>query len=62
MNAIEQAQQQLDRLNSTRPSLTRLRAIAKEYGKNQETADQLWKSGATSARGPGRTITVRLTG
>ncbi len=50
MNAIEQAQQPIDRLNRTQPNLTQIRAIAKEYGKNQDTADELWKQGGNSAR------------
>ncbi|HEY0602576.1 MAG TPA: DNA alkylation repair protein [Herpetosiphonaceae bacterium] len=50
MNSLEDAQQLIDTLNSTKPNLTQIRAIAKEYGKNQETADELWKQGGTSAR------------
>lgn len=50
MNAIEDAQQLIDRLNSTKPNLTQIRAIAKEYGKNQEIADELWKHGEANAR------------
>jgi 3-methyladenine DNA glycosylase AlkD len=50
VNAIEQAQQLVDQLHRTQPNLTQLRAIAKEYGKHQETADALWKQGGTSAR------------
>ena len=50
MNAIEHAQQLIDRLNSTQPGHTQIRAIATEYGKNQETADELWKHGGTSSR------------
>jgi hypothetical protein len=50
VNAIEQAQQLIDRLNSTQPNRTQIRAIATEYGKNQETADELWTHGGTSAR------------
>jgi len=50
VTAIEQAQQLIDRLNSTKPNLTQIRAIAKECGKNQEAADYLWQHGGTSAR------------
>lgn len=50
MTASEDAQQLIDRLNSTQPNLTQIRAIAKEYGKTQEVADSLWQHGGTSAR------------
>jgi 3-methyladenine DNA glycosylase AlkD len=50
VSASENAQQIVDRLNRTKPNLTQLRAIAKEHGKDQDTADELWRSGATSAR------------
>lgn len=50
MNAIEQARGLVDRLASTKPNLTQIRAIANECGKNQETADELWKHGETSSR------------
>lgn len=50
MNSIDHAQKLLDRLSSTQPNLTQIRAIAKEYGKHQETADELWKHGETNAR------------
>ena len=50
MNSIEHAQKLFDRLSSTKPNLTQIRAIAKEYGKNQETADYLWTHGGTSSR------------
>jgi len=50
VNSIDHAQTLVDRLSSTQPNLTQLRAIAKESGKHQETADELWKHGATSTR------------
>lgn len=50
MTAIKDAQQLIDRLNSTKPNLTEIRAIAKEYGKNQAIADYLWQHGGTSSR------------
>ncbi len=50
MTAMEQAQQLVDTLNRTQPTLTQLRAIAKAYGKDQETADALWQPGGTRAR------------
>lgn len=50
MNAIDDAQQLVDQLNSTQPNLTEIRAIAKEYGKNQAIADELWKHGLTNSR------------
>ncbi|MDQ5851771.1 MAG: DNA alkylation repair protein [Chloroflexota bacterium] len=51
MSSIEDAQKLVDKLTtSTKPNLTQLRAIAKAYGKNQETADELWMHGATSSR------------
>lgn len=50
MNAMERAQQLIDRLSSTRPNLTQLRAIAIECGKDQLVADALWTHGGTSAR------------
>jgi 3-methyladenine DNA glycosylase AlkD len=50
VNSIENAQTLVDRLTSTKPNLTQIRAIAKEYGKNQETADYLWMHGETSSK------------
>ena len=50
MNSTDHARMLVDRLTSTQPNLTQIRAIAKEYGKHQETADYLWMHGATSSR------------
>jgi 3-methyladenine DNA glycosylase AlkD len=43
-------QKQIDQLDTTKPNLTKIREIANEYGKNQETAMQLWKHGGTYSR------------
>jgi 3-methyladenine DNA glycosylase AlkD len=50
MSSAAEAQVLLERLASTRPNNTEIRAIAKEQGKNPELAAQLWKSGGFSAR------------
>jgi 3-methyladenine DNA glycosylase AlkD len=50
VHSIDQAQHLLERLTSTQPNLTGIRAIANECRKDQATADYLWKQGATSAR------------
>lgn len=50
MNSIEDVQTLIDTLNSAQPNLTQLRTIAKDYGKNQESADELWKHGERNSR------------
>lgn len=50
MSSATEAQALLDRLDSTRPNNTQMRAIAKELGKNPELATRLWESGGFSAR------------
>ena len=50
MNSLAHPQHLVERLIRAQPNLTQLRAIAKEVGKNQETADFLWKQGETNAR------------
>lgn len=50
MSSGADAQVLLERLDSTRPNNTEIRAIAKELGKNAGLAAELWKSGGFSAR------------
>ena len=50
MPATDKAQTILDRLGSTPLRLMEIRALAKEYGKNQATADELWRQGTLRAR------------
>lgn len=50
MSSVAEAQSLLERLDSTRPLNTGIRAIAKEQGKNPELAAYLWKNGGFSAR------------
>jgi 3-methyladenine DNA glycosylase AlkD len=50
MSSATDAEALLERLDSTRPNNTQIRAIAREQGKNPELAAHLWKSGGFSAR------------
>ncbi|MBB4637853.1 DNA alkylation repair protein [Longimicrobium terrae] len=50
MSSAADAQGLLERLASTKPNNTQIRAIAKEHGKNAEVAAHLWNSGGFSAR------------
>jgi 3-methyladenine DNA glycosylase AlkD len=50
MSSSTDAQPLLERLDSTRPNNTEIRAIAKEQGKNAELAAHLWRNGGFSAR------------
>ncbi len=50
MSLTTEAQVLLERLESTRPNNTAIRAIAKEQGKNSELAVHLWKNGGFSSR------------
>ena len=50
MISAADAQVLLQRLDSTRPNNTEIRAIAREQGKNAELAAHLWKHGGFSAR------------
>jgi 3-methyladenine DNA glycosylase AlkD len=50
MSSATEAQALLERLDSTRPNNTGIRAIAREQGKNAGLADYLWKNGGFSAR------------
>jgi 3-methyladenine DNA glycosylase AlkD len=50
MSSTAEAQALLERLDSTRPNNSGIRAIAKEQGKNSEVAAHLWKHGGFSAR------------
>jgi len=50
MSSATEGQVLLERLDSTRPNNTQIRAIAKEQGKNPELAAYLWKRGGFSAR------------
>ena len=50
MNSSKVLQKRIDELDTTKPNLTKIREIANEYGKNQETARHLWKHGGTYSR------------
>lgn len=50
MNSVAHAQHLVERLASTTPNLTQIRAIAKGVGKDQETAERLWNQGEANAR------------
>lgn len=50
MSSATEAQALLERLDSTRPNNTEIRAIAREQGKNAALAAHLWKDGGFSAR------------
>ncbi|HEU4882575.1 MAG TPA: DNA alkylation repair protein [Longimicrobium sp.] len=50
MSSATEAQALLERLDSTRPNNTEIRAIARAQGKNAELAAHLWKNGGFSAR------------
>ena len=43
-------QRLIDRVDTEKPNLTALRAIATEHGKDHETAEHLWAQGATNLR------------
>lgn len=50
MSSATEARLLMERLDSTRPNNTQIRAIAKEEGKNGELAAYLWKNGGFSSR------------
>ena len=50
MSTVTEARLLTERLESTRPNNTQIRAIAKEVGKNARLAAELWKNGGFSSR------------
>jgi 3-methyladenine DNA glycosylase AlkD len=50
MSSATQAQALLERLDSSKPNNTEIRAIARELGKDAELAAHLWRNGGFSAR------------